>query len=316
MEKLSLKIVSYRELSDEEKESLLPIMRIPFGWPFNPQKFEEMAKIDPCYWDSPIGFCAVENGKVVSFVGVMNLRTRNLDGEVEIVGGIYGVSTLPSHARKGISTMLMEKAHEYLREKAYRFSFLTTSKAIVAYHLYQKLGYKDATEFPSVQKITKGRGVEGKEKSKEKALVNWNKILEIYNKFTKDKTGFVIRDKQRLKLLRKYYGIKPEMILQTEKAYCIFKQREDPIYPSTQIMEIASLKTGDAINLIRRVEERAESVVYDHVVLDNKILKAYEALGYMIEHRSYDVLMVKELADTSFEEAYGEKFYISILDFF
>ena len=62
----SLKIVSYRELSDEEKESMLPIMRIPFGWPFNPQRFEEIAKTDPCYKDSPIGFCAVENGEVVS----------------------------------------------------------------------------------------------------------------------------------------------------------------------------------------------------------------------------------------------------------
>jgi len=42
----------------------------------------------------------------------------------------------------------------------------------------------------------------------------------------------------------------------------------------------------------------------------------YTALGYTIEHRSYDVLMVKELSDMSFKEAYGEKFHLSILDFF
>jgi len=311
-----LKIVSYRELSDEEKESMLPIMRIPFGWPFNPQIFDEIAKTDPCYKDSPIGFCAVENGEVVSFVGVMELKTRNLDGETEVVGGIYGVSTLPSRARKGLSTMLMKRAHEYLCEKAYRFSFLTTSKAIVAYQLYLKLGYKDATEFPSAQKIIKERKVEEEGKDEKKPSVNWNKILELYNKFTANKTGFVIRDEKRLELLRKYYGIKPEMIIQTERAYCIFKKHEDSIYPSTQLMEVAALKVGEAIKLIRRVEERAESVVYDHVVLDRKILKAYKALGYTIEHRSYDVLMVKELSDMSFKEAYGEKFHISILDFF
>lgn len=311
-----MKIVSYRELSEKEKESILPIMRIAFGWPFNPQRFEEIAKEDPCYKDSPIGFCAVENGKVVSYVGVMELKTRNLDGEVEGVGGIYGVSTLPSHARRGISTKLMERVHEYLREKSYRFSFLVTSKALVAYQLYLKFGYRDAVEFPSVQKIIRRRKGEQCEQREEKSSVDWNEILELYNRFTANKTGFVVRDEQRFKLLRKYYGIKPEMVLRTGRAYCIFKRHEDTFYPSTQILEVAALKTGDAINLIRQVEEGAESAVYANVVLDSKVLKAYEALGYMIEHKSYDVLMVNEFSDISFEEAYGEKFYISLLDFF
>lgn len=311
-----MKIVSYRELSEKEKESILPIMRIAFGWPFNPQRFEEIAKEDPCYKDSPIGFCAVENGKVVSYVGVMELKTRNLDGEVEGVGGIYGVSTLPSHARRGISTKLMERVHEYLREKSYRFSFLVTSKALVAYQLYLKFGYRDAVEFPSVQKIIRRRKGEQCEQREEKSSVDWNEILELYNRFTANKTGFVVRDEQRFKLLRKYYGIKPEMVLRTGRAYCIFKRHEDTFYPSTQILEVAALKTGDAINLIRQVEEGAESAVYANVVLDSKVLKAYEALGYMIEHKSYDVLMVKGFSNVSFEEVYGKKFHMSILDFF
>jgi len=311
-----LKIVSYRELSDKEKESIFPIMRIPFGWQFNPQIFEEIIKIDPCYRDSPIGFCAVENHKVVGYVGVIELRTRNLSNKIETVGGIYGVATLPSYARRGISTKLMKKAHEYFFEKAYRFSFLITSKAIVAYQFYRKLGYKDATEVPSAQKIIKKKKTEDKKEKGKKMAVDWNKVLEIYNKFTIGKTGFVVRDQQRLKLLRKYFRIKPKMVMQTGEAYCIFKEDKGSIYPSVQIMEIAALEINKAINLIRRVEEKAKSVVYDHVVLDDRILKAYQTLGYMIERRSYDVLMVKELADISFEEAYGEKFYISILDFF
>ena len=163
-------------------------------------------------------------------------------------------------------------------------------------------------------KIIKKRKVEEGENEK-RPSVNWNKILELYNKFTANKTGFVVRDEKRLELLRKYYGIKPEMIIQTERAYCIFKKHEDSFYSSTQLMEVAALKVGEAIKLIRRVEKRAESVVYDHVVPGSKILKVYRALGYTIEHRSYDVLMVKELSDMSFKEAYGEKFHISILDF-
>ena len=66
----------------------------------------------------------------------------------------------------------------------------------------------------------------------------------------------MVRDEKRLELLRKYHGIKPEMVIQTERAYCIFKKHEDPIYPSTQLMEVAALKVGKAIKLIRRVEKR------------------------------------------------------------
>ena len=62
------------------------------------------------------------------------------------------------------------------REKAYRFSFLTTSKAIVAYQLYLKLGYKDATEFPSTQKIIKKRKVEEEGENEKKPSVDWKKF--------------------------------------------------------------------------------------------------------------------------------------------
>jgi len=310
-----LKIVSYRELSDTEKESILPIMRIPFGWPFNPQRFEEIAEIDPHYKDSPIGFCAVESGKVIGFVGVMELKTRNLNNEVEAVGGVWGVATLPSYTRKGISTKLMKRAHEYFHEKAYRFSFLTTSKAIIAYQFYRKLGYKDATEFPSAQKIIKSRKIEKKEKNEIKEI-DWNRMVEIYNKFVADKTGFVVRDKRRFELLQKYYEIKPEMVVQSEKGYCIFKEDKDTIYPSIRVLEIVALESTEARNLIYRIEEKATSVIYDGTVLDEMILKTYRRLGYIIEPRSYDLLMVKELAEASFREVYGRKFYMTLLDYF
>jgi len=310
-----LKIVSYRELSDKEKESILPIMRLAFSWPFNPQRFEEMAKIDPHYKNSPIGFCAVENSKVVSFIGVMDLKTKNLNNEIEAVGGIWGVATLPSHTRRGISTELMERAHEYFCERAYRFSFLLTANTIIAYQFYRKLGYKDATEFSSAQKVIKGRSMQRKEKNG-KREINWDKKVTIYNKFAVNKTGFVIRDRKRFELLRKYYEINPGMVIESEKGYCIFKEDRDTIYPSTRILEIIALEDAEARNLIHSIEKRAVSVIYDSVILDKNVLNAYKKLGYLIETRSYDLLMVKELAKASFGEVYGEKFYMSLLDFF
>ncbi len=110
----------------------------------------------------------------------MDLATRTLDGTIEFAGGISGVATLPSHARRGISTALMERAHQYFREQGYRFSFLNTSRSLIAYAYYQKLGYLDVTEFPSSYKIFRKAKTSTPEESGKDRL-DRKKILEIYD---------------------------------------------------------------------------------------------------------------------------------------
>ena len=78
---MQLKIVTYREL--ESKDSLLPLLDHAFRWPFNQRSFDQTAKIDPRLKNGPVGFCAVEDNRVVGYVGVMDLATRTLDGAVE-----------------------------------------------------------------------------------------------------------------------------------------------------------------------------------------------------------------------------------------
>ncbi|MDH5771384.1 MAG: GNAT family N-acetyltransferase [Candidatus Bathyarchaeota archaeon] len=104
-----MNIIAYREL--RSKNELLALMDQALSWLFNPQKEEEIIKIDPRLKNSPVGYCALEDNHVVSFVGVMDLATRTLDGTIEPAGELSGVATLPSHARRGISTALMERAH-------------------------------------------------------------------------------------------------------------------------------------------------------------------------------------------------------------
>jgi predicted acetyltransferase len=60
---------------------------------------------------------------------------------METVAGIIGVATMPNHSRQGLSTALMKRAHELLRERGMRIAILTTSASWVAYDLYRKLGY-------------------------------------------------------------------------------------------------------------------------------------------------------------------------------
>lgn len=132
-----MKILVYQELKD--KDALLPLMEQAFWWPFDAQEFDRTIRIDPRLRESCVGLCAVEAGKLVGYVGIMDLATRTLEGTVEKAGGIYGVATLPGYTRQGICRMLVDRAHEYLIEKHYRFSFLTTSPTIVAYDLARAL---------------------------------------------------------------------------------------------------------------------------------------------------------------------------------
>lgn len=182
-----MKILTYRDL--KSKNDLLPLMDIAFRWPFNPRSFEDFVRIDPRLKNSPVGFCALENDSVIGFVGVLDLTTKTLDGNVEFVGGIYGVSTLPSHVRRGISTALMNMAHEHFREKGYRFSFLTTSRTIIAHAFYEKLGYTDLFESPSAYKVLEAKRKKPAVKGKTVKL-DFDKILKIHAEYAKGKNGF------------------------------------------------------------------------------------------------------------------------------
>jgi|GEM_PF-573367 predicted acetyltransferase len=310
-----MEILTYKEI--ESKETLLPLLDNAFGWPFNPRTYEKLVKIDPRLRNSPVGFCAVENRRVISHVGVMDLATRTLDGKVEYVGGIYGVATLPSHVRKGISTALMNKVHEYFRGKNYRFSFLCTSHTLGAYAMYQKLGYMDLFERPSAYKVLSKKKTKAVAEQRREKL-DFDRLLKVYGDFVKDKTGFVVRDKAYMEMLKKtgYFGSRDCII--EDDGYVIFRSNVGGTWSkATWIRELVALSAKQKNRLIELVEAKAKDLIMDRAVLDNDLLQVYKSNGYMVEKRSHSVLMAKPLTlDASFKETYGDKFFLTDLDFF
>ena len=305
-----MQIVTYKEL--KAKEGLLPVLDHAFRWPFIQRTFEDFVKKDPRSKDSPIGFCAVENDWPVGFVGVMNLSTRTLDGTAERVGGIFGVATLPSHARKGVSTALMNRAHQHFEEKGFRFSFLTTSQTYVAHAFYEKLGYTDVTQYPSAYK-TFARKKPEPSRTAGKQKMDFDRMLAIYNEYVKGRTGFVIRDVDHLKMLKKREHITARQCTIDEKGYAVFKKDNEGVW----VKELIALDVNTMKTLVSRMEEQARDVVYDRTVLDDALLRVYEGRGYMIHRKSHAVLMAKPLsANASFKQTYGDRFYMAALDWF
>lgn len=306
-----MKILTYRDL--ESKDGLVPLLDHAFRWVFDQRKFEDSIKIDPRLKNGPVSFCAVENGRILGHVGVLDLNTRTIDGTLEKVGGIYGVATLPGYTRKGISTALMNRAHQYFKEKDYRFCFLGTSPVLVAHALYEKLGYTDLIEYPNAYKVVKTKKAKSSGKRKV-AKFSFDKLLRIYNEFTKEKTGFVIRDKAYLRMLRKVEEIKAKQCLIDEEGYVIFREDKQQ---GLCIRELVALNVKEVNRLISMIEERAKGSVYDRAVLNPAVLEVYRSRGYMIQDRGYGVLMYRSLtANASFEETYGSEFYLSRLDTF
>jgi len=302
-----LKISTYREL--EYKSELLPLMNQAFHLPFNLKAFERIVEIDLRVKSGPVGFCAIEDEHLVGFVGVLDLPTRNLDGDMEHIGGICGVATLPGYMRKGICTALMNAAHEYFKQKNYSFSFLSTVPTSMAYNLYKAMDYKDLTEFPSAYKTIQNGDIKILEKTRKR--LNFEKILEIYTEYSKAKTGFVIRDKEYLNTLMRVEGLNAKDCMIEEQGYVINKKDKN----GTRIKEIVALSAKCLKRLVQKVENNTRTAVYDKAVMDNKVLQIYRARKYMLLSRSNAVAMIKPLtAAVSFKQTYGDKFYVGGLD--
>jgi len=308
-----MKIIPYSDL--ESKDGLLPLLDHAFYWVFNHRQFDKLVKIDSRLKNGPVGFCAVEDGRITGHVGVMDLATRALDRSIEYAGGLYNVATLPGYTQKGVCTTLMSKAHEYFRDKRYRFSFLSTSQALVAHALYEKLGYVDLTQYPSVYKVFHDKKTKHPSKENTKGF-DLERILGIYNNFSRDKTGFVVRDRAFFKMLRaraKIEGIKPEMCIIGEEGYVMFREDKTGIW----IRELVALNVEQMHELIDILENRTRGAVYDREVLDSRLWEVYRSRGYVIQNSSFGLMMFKPLVSgASFKKTYGDRFYMSRLDAF
>lgn len=304
-----MKIITYREL--EPKDEFMILMEMAFWHPTAPSTFEKNINSDIRLKNSPVGFCAVENKRLAGFVGVMDIPTKTVDGTEEIVGGIYAVATNPLFAKRGICKVLMDRAHHYFKEKKYQFCFLSTSRTIIAYALYQKMDYVEiekVNRFPITYKVL------GKEKVVKRfgAKLNQEKIYQIYQEFVKDKTGFVVRQKDFVRLFLEQKRFDEKKSIQGKNGYALLTEVKDAV----KIQELVSLNDRTYEKLLDQVESYAQGGVIDRMVTDEKLLEIYKVRGYSIQEGDHSVFMVKKLGNLEFEERYGDAFHIGMLDLF
>ncbi|MFH0931328.1 MAG: GNAT family N-acetyltransferase [Candidatus Zixiibacteriota bacterium] len=304
-----MKIVTYRQL--EPKDSFMLLMDQSFWWPLSPSQLEKIINLDIRLKNGPVGFCAVENGNLAGFVGVMDIPTRTVSGNEETVGGIWCVATSPRFAKRGICKTLMDRAHQYFQEKKYNFSFLVTSRTIIAYAIYVKMGYVEVEKvnlYPEAYKVFN----EVKPEMKSETGLDSAKIFNIYQEYVKDKTGFVARQKDFLKLFSERTRFDEKKSIRVENGYALVGGPREV----ARIMELVSLDERTYHKLLDQVEAFAPNGVIDRMITDKKLLEIYKDRGYRIEEGDHGVVMVKKLDKVEFEEKYGDAFHIGMMDLF
>ena len=307
-----MEIVPYPQLA--EKDQMFPLMFHGFMSPLDPREFEERRERDFRLKGGPGGFCAVEDGKLLGFVGVMDIPTRSLDGP-EMIGGIHSVVTDPAVTRRGVCTALMEEAHRYFRDRGYRFVFLTTWRSMVSHRLYVKLDYKEVqavNRFPKAFKLV-NRSRRLKAQGRDIVPPTDEDVSRLFAEFTADRTGFVVRPRDYLGFQEWRGRVDVNLSVKLEGGYALVSDHNGPL----DIVEIVALDNRAQEHLLQAVEMRAKGTVVDPLVTGETLLRGYQKRNYTVSQGSYVVLMAKPLEPgITVEAVYGDSFYISSLQYF
>ena len=313
-----MRIASYDETDHDE---VLAMNLQAFGWPITEAAVKRYLKHDK-RWMDIVGVYAIERGRTIGQVIPLKIRTRTSEGE-ETVGGIAGVTVVPGKARKGIATALMKAAHDILRDNGIRISFLLTTEFLVAYGMYRKLGYFDATSFSSAQKLVKVA-----RKPKDMVLrpyrkKDWKRTDRIYRHGTRRLLGFVVRERAFLNKKIDTTPLTRENIVfvQDEKAegYVVFSPAEDLV----TVREIVCSNGRSFNRIMALVEaEAAGKYVLSYLQTSRLARRRLERRGYTVDRTTWGRIMVaplvRGLSNKKLSEMYdfGGAFCMMALDTF
>jgi hypothetical protein len=240
---------------------------------------------------------AVVKGKAVSQIVGLRIPTRTVDGK-ETVLGVAGVTSLPSHTRRGYSYKLFEELHNRFLEEGIRIAFLCTGKSLVAYPLYRKFDYRDIQYFPRAAKPLikrkKPKGITFRKYRKKDAP----EIDAIHKRFTRDLYGFVLRQDDFIGARGKAWtGLKDVLsVVETKKGICgyVIKREMDGDVVLEEYV-VPSVQNSDRILRYLESQEKGDYIM-THTFAGKKQMDYFKSRGYRLTHESWDLIMATPLS--------------------
>ena len=311
-----MQIITYHELKD--KTDLFLIWAKSFGWLCTPKQVDHWVKIDERLIGTPVGVCAIIDGNLAGFVGIMEIPTRNKHGETEIVGGIWAVSTRPMYARRGVGGYLLEAAENHLRAKGIRLSLLTTSRTLISYRGYVSFGYREVEKVNSYnhyykipQRSAKADPFPPGPKGKAPKL-DLKKICSNFDRYARNHCGCTNRLIGALKAQQQMGAFESRYSIVQDEGHLLSGSQMG----SLMVTEIIASNQRTARELIGQAVKSSGAGVYVRYVFDPLVAATLEKMSFRKDPGSHGVLMAKPLTDVSFDDVYDDTFLWSCADFF
>ena len=204
-----MRVVTYDEI---EPEDAMLIDEVCFRVPTPPDKVKMIRRLDKRCSDYYGVYAMDDDGSAVSQLVVLYIDTQTSEGR-EKIAGIQAVATLPGHLRRGMSTALMRRVHELMREQGIRISFLLTSSSLVAHGMFVKIGYTTLATFDrGYKKIRKEPKKEQRVQLRKFDAGVASKLDELFSSQTRDRLGFIHRQDGFMAMLVKTNQASPEKL--------------------------------------------------------------------------------------------------------
>jgi GNAT superfamily N-acetyltransferase len=304
-----MRIVTYDKLRNAD--GFLQLMESAFWWAAHPDRVAEIRKLDERFRD-PYGYALVSGKTVAGFIGTADIPVRTSAGRVEKALGIHHVATHPTQARKGVAARLFEHVEDLYRKRGYRFSFLFTSRSLVAWHLYRKLGYADLPAMEIAPRCHKLFPKAKRQRKLKHPKPNYRLVEKLHAELARGRTGFAARNPGWLKALEKTWKPGPGFVVSCRDGYAIVEDFRGALW----IDEFLCRNRRAYLRILERLMLRRPEVLVDCAVWDPVLERIYRERGFKFRRRNYGTLMAKPLGTPSVRSVFGSRFYWTAADQF
>jgi GNAT superfamily N-acetyltransferase len=306
-----MRIVAFDELRDPH--DFFELMEACFGEVAAPEHPDLIRRYDERR-RSEFGFGIYRGRTLASFIGVAELKVRIRSGQPETALGIHHVATHPAYARQGLSRRLFDFVHERYRKAGRRFSFLYTSRSLVARALYLDLGYAEiplaGARAPRALLILPQ--VRKRPKPNRTRTAKLAVAEKLFTEATAGEAGFVVRPHGWVLSRLRQWKMKPDDVFIDRDGYAF----TEPDTFGRRIYEFVARNRAAYVRLLDRIAAATRGGLVDYYVRDPILRSIYAKRGARFRRETYACLMVKPLTRATFRPVFGPGFFQSPVDQF
>jgi len=308
-----MKILEY---NDVDPHKVLYLTQLALEFPLTPERVAHIRQTDPRPFPC-LAVYAVEDDQVIGQVGVFRLPMVSTEGQ-EDVGGVWAVSTHPQYAGRGVASILLDEAHERMRQAGLRFSTLGTDRSRVAHKLYRQHGYEETNVLVTALARWETAHQPTRLRATPPGPEGYDLVDGIFANIAKDYLGFAWRHTPFARLRR----------VELADIWILWENRHMVGYalahadPTLLAISNLALQQGiDAAEAVAAVAGELKSA-YVQVRISRPVERlSLRSAGYHVASPSWSSFMVKPLVpDVTYEDArrlFGigtDRFLISWLD--